>query len=105
MKFDDFFTKATAIEQGPYDYQRHLAKGVWPDLLEIPTGLGKTAAVVLAWRYKRRIQQEVNTRSWCAPSGCGSVMVGRRFRGMGCRPIYQYAGLPKMVSREKLMPS
>lgn len=41
MNFDDFFKLATGIEHGPYDYQRRLADGDWPDLLEIPTGLGK----------------------------------------------------------------
>lgn len=61
MTFEDFFKQATGIEQGPYDYQRRLAEGAWPDLLEIPTGLGKTAAVVLAWLYKRRIQQHADT--------------------------------------------
>jgi len=40
----------------PFDYQQRLATGrfgdtndqSWPDLLEVPTGLGKTAAVALA---------------------------------------------------------
>jgi len=61
MSFKEFFTKATQIESGPYDYQSRLAEEPWPDILEIPTGLGKTAAVVLAWLYKRRIQQDVDT--------------------------------------------
>lgn len=37
----------------PFEYQGRLAEEAWPDLLEIPTGLGKTAAVVLAWLFKR----------------------------------------------------
>ncbi|HKI87233.1 MAG TPA: hypothetical protein VKA53_10880, partial [Thermoanaerobaculia bacterium] len=37
----------------PYAYQEELALGPWPDLLDIPTGLGKTAAVALAWLWKR----------------------------------------------------
>lgn len=37
----------------PFPYQRALALESWPDLLEIPTGLGKTAAVTLAWLWKR----------------------------------------------------
>lgn len=61
MTFDDFFEQATGIADGPYEYQRRLAEGAWPDLLEIPTGLGKTAAVVLAWLYKRRIQLDADT--------------------------------------------
>ena len=39
--------------QTPYPYQQRLATQPWPDLLDIPTGLGKTVAVTLAWLYKR----------------------------------------------------
>jgi CRISPR-associated endonuclease/helicase Cas3 len=52
--YDDFFVQATRLPTGPYDYQRRLAREPWPELLDIPTGLGKTAAVVLAWLWKRR---------------------------------------------------
>lgn len=61
MNFREFFSQATGIDQGPYHYQQRLADEAWPDLLEIPTGLGKTAAVVLAWLYKRRIEQDAGT--------------------------------------------
>jgi CRISPR-associated endonuclease/helicase Cas3 len=65
MTFDDFFERATAMgkEKGntPFDYQRRLAEHPWPDLLEIPTGLGKTAAVALAWIYKRCILKDKQT--------------------------------------------
>jgi CRISPR-associated endonuclease/helicase Cas3 len=54
MEFDEFFKLATGFEWSPYDYQRRLAREPWPDLLDVPTGLGKTAAVVLAWLWKRR---------------------------------------------------
>ena len=58
MSFEEFFKQAYANESDEhfdcYDFQRRLAEGDWPDLLEIPTGLGKTAAVVLAWLYKRQ---------------------------------------------------
>lgn len=53
MQFDEFFRQATRFESNPYDYQRRLASDAWPDLLDVPTGLGKTAAVVLAWLWKR----------------------------------------------------
>ncbi len=55
VNFDELFAKATRIEKGPYPYQTALAEA--PDLpsrLEIPTGLGKTAAVILAWLWRRR---------------------------------------------------
>lgn len=65
--YDDFFARATGHQS--YDYQRRLACGEQdgrPDsewlrggtgcrsqLIDIPTGLGKTAAVVLAWLWNR----------------------------------------------------
>ena len=68
MTYDAFFEKATGNQ--PYDYQRRLACGEravsesdssWLShgcpaesrLISIPTGLGKTAAVVLAWLWNR----------------------------------------------------
>lgn len=59
MGYGQFFKQATS--KTPYPYQLKLAEEPWPDLLEIPTGLGKTAAVVLAWLYKRHILQDTNT--------------------------------------------
>ena len=54
--FDTFFAAATGHE--PFDYQRRLAGGdqgrtAESLLINIPTGLGKTAAVVLAWLWNR----------------------------------------------------
>jgi CRISPR-associated endonuclease/helicase Cas3 len=50
MTYDEFFQKAMRRpDYLPYDYQRRLAEEDWPDLLDIPTGMGKTAAVILAW--------------------------------------------------------
>lgn len=40
-------------ERPPYPYQVRLASEPWPDVLHIPTGMGKTAATFLAWLYKR----------------------------------------------------
>jgi CRISPR-associated endonuclease/helicase Cas3 len=67
-QFDGFFQAATK-KPSPYDFQRRLACGErndrpeaeWLDsgtecnsrLINIPTGLGKTAAVVLAWLWNR----------------------------------------------------
>jgi CRISPR-associated endonuclease/helicase Cas3 len=61
--YDDFFRTATATEDNPegnapYDYQRRLAGGETgrtceSQLISIPTGLGKTAAVALAWLWNR----------------------------------------------------
>ena len=59
----------------PYDFQKKLALDGWPDLLNIPTGLGKTAAVTLAWTYKRGWLKPGSTPDsntpcrliWCLP--------------------------------------
>jgi CRISPR-associated endonuclease/helicase Cas3 len=37
----------------PFPWQRRLADGDWPDVLVVPTGLGKTAGVLCAWLVKR----------------------------------------------------
>lgn len=72
MKFEDFFLKATGNPS--YDYQRELAEAdPWPDLLEAPTGAGKTEAVVLSWLWRRRfavskVRRETPRRlAYCLP--------------------------------------
>ncbi|MGH7446109.1 MAG: DEAD/DEAH box helicase, partial [Longimicrobiales bacterium] len=53
----------------PYRYQELLAAEPWPDMLDIPTGLGKTAAVTTAWLY-RRLHEDADTPRrlvWCLP--------------------------------------
>ena len=53
MHFTDLFRTATGHAH-PFPYQQALADAEhWPNLLQIPTGLGKTAAISLAWLYKR----------------------------------------------------
>jgi CRISPR-associated endonuclease/helicase Cas3 len=56
MTFGQFFETATG--HAPYDYQRRLAVGdagraCKSQLINVPTGLGKTATVVLAWLWDR----------------------------------------------------
>lgn len=52
MKFEDFFRTCTGV--APYDFQRAFATGdALPDLLEAPTGSGKTATAVLGWLWRR----------------------------------------------------
>lgn len=65
--YEQFFTRATGHE--PYPYQVRMAEQRWPDLLDIPTGMGKTAAVTLAWLYRRcHLQDDVPRRLiWCLP--------------------------------------
>lgn len=67
--FEQFFQKATNLP-APYPYQQRLAEGEWPEVLDIPTGLGKTAAVTLAWLYRRHEKRETDMPRrlvWCLP--------------------------------------
>ena len=70
MTYDEFFQRATGSSR-PFPYQRRLAEAaLWPNALDIPTGLGKTAAVTLAWLWKRRVRADSNTPRrlvWCLP--------------------------------------
>ena len=52
MTFEQFFSIAFGKNLSPFAYQQALAKGAWPDALIAPTGLGKTAAVVLGWAWQ-----------------------------------------------------
>ncbi len=57
--FDSFFARAMGeSKHTPYEYQRRLALEPWPEVLIAPTGMGKTAAVVLGWMWRRRIARE-----------------------------------------------
>lgn len=57
-RYRKFFTSATGIEKGPYPYQIRLAtEDPFPELLDVPTGLGKTAAVVLAWIWRKSFDE------------------------------------------------
>lgn len=50
--FAEFFRRATGGRH-PYAYQLEVALGPWPELLQAPTGAGKTEAVGIAWLWKR----------------------------------------------------
>jgi len=69
MTFPDFFATAFGSGTAPYSYQQALAQRAWPDALIAPTGLGKTAAVVLAWLWKRATAPEITPRRlvYCLP--------------------------------------
>lgn len=62
VSFDDFFRRATGQE--PFPYQRALAERErFPALVRAPTGAGKTAALVLAWLYRRRFHPDPAVRA------------------------------------------
>lgn len=62
LNFDHFFLKATG--HTPYPFQRDLAiSDTLPDLIDIPTGLGKTDSIVLSWLWRRRFDPRSEIRS------------------------------------------
>lgn len=67
MTFDAFF--ACAMGERPYEFQRRMALEEWPAVLVAPTGLGKTAAVVIGWLWRRWKEREVTPRrlALCLP--------------------------------------
>ncbi len=70
--FEAFFREVTGHE-APYPYQVRLAeaaaRGAWPELLEVPTGLGKTEAIVAAWMWGRLLAPQSTGRRlvYCLP--------------------------------------
>lgn len=55
--FESFFKKAT--EYPPFPYQIRLAESSQlPQIINAPTGAGKTAGAVLAWLWKRRFAEK-----------------------------------------------
>jgi CRISPR-associated endonuclease/helicase Cas3 len=89
LRFDEFFQTATG--SSPYGYQCRLACGddarsdkpktleagceCRSRLVNIPTGLGKTAAVVLAWLWNRVAPQIENRKSETARGSCPRRLV------------------------------
>ena len=57
--FRKFFCDATGNPDGPFPFQERFATGEnIPGLVNIPTGLGKTAMAVLGWLWRRRFASE-----------------------------------------------
>ena len=57
-RFEAFFERATE-NPSSLPYQKRLALAEpFPTLLDIPTGLGKTAAAILGWVWRRRFAEE-----------------------------------------------
>lgn len=90
MSYTDFFNLATRTDERPdglepFPYQHRLAEGPWPELLNVPTGMGKTAAVTLAWLWKRGWRQNGRAEKpdpatpprlvWCLPMRFNSEKV------------------------------
>jgi CRISPR-associated endonuclease/helicase Cas3 len=56
--FDEWFKRAT--ESYPFPYQKRFAEeGEIPQLVDVPTGLGKTAMAVLGWLWRRKFADDL----------------------------------------------
>lgn len=69
LTFDDFFEQATG-GRTPYPWQREAAKIGLADLIDIPTGWGKTEGVVVAWAWRRFVVGDVaepRRLAYCLP--------------------------------------
>ena len=62
VTFKSFFHQATGFQ--PYPFQERLANMEnMPSLVSVPTGLGKTAGVILSWLWRRRFANGI-TRAY-----------------------------------------
>jgi CRISPR-associated endonuclease/helicase Cas3 len=68
-EFKTFFMQATQCT--PFPYQCRLADPTsdLPELLQVPTGTGKTAAAVLSWLWRRKKRPAETPRKlmYCLP--------------------------------------
>lgn len=65
-RFDEFFACANGFS--PYEWQRHIALEGLPEILSVPTGMGKTEGAVLAWAWRRiELQSEPLHLVYCLP--------------------------------------
>lgn len=66
MTFNDFFRQATKTKSEPhgrvaYPYQSRFAvDDELPELLNVPTGVRKTATAILGWLYRQRFHTDKN---------------------------------------------
>lgn len=96
ISFAEFFENTAG--RVPFSFQRRLGEEEWPDLLEIPTGLGKTAAVIVAWIYKR-LYGDPGTPTrlvYCLPMRVLVEQTGENAKAWlkNATPHFQASGLP-----------
>ena len=67
--FESFFKRAMGQEVLPYPYQMKLATDPWPEIVKVETGMGKTAAIILSWLFKRTSNDPETPRRliYCLP--------------------------------------
>lgn len=79
--FDDFFRAATGGFK-PYEWQATVALKGFPDVLPVPTGLGKTE-VALAWAWRRLVAAEPEPLHlvYCLPTRSLVTQMAQRLQG------------------------
>ncbi|HKJ94265.1 MAG TPA: DEAD/DEAH box helicase, partial [Gammaproteobacteria bacterium] len=92
--FRNFFERVTS--HAPFAYQQRLGDQEWPDWVDVPTGLGKTAGVGVAWLHKRLRGDAATPRRlvYCLPM---RVLVEQTRRSFGewieaAAPAFEAAG-------------
>ena len=73
MRFEEFFERATGWS--PFGFQRQFASQL-PSLVHVPTGLGKTAMVILGWLWRRLGSDGIQSTA----SSASRPFIQRRFR-------------------------
>ncbi|GKT07593.1 CRISPR-associated endonuclease Cas3'' [Desulforhabdus sp. TSK] len=98
MDYARFFHSVTGCD--PFPYQLQLGEGLWPNLLEVPTGLGKTAAVVVAWMWKvlNEDKQTPLRMAYCLPM---RVLVEQT---MDCGAKWVENAAPEFHRRGRVLP-
>lgn len=92
LSYDEFFARAMSrdsVEGAAYPYQRALAtEAELPELVCVPTGCGKTAALVLAWLWRRLLHPDGDIRArtprrlvYCLPMRTLVEQTARDVRG------------------------
>lgn len=68
MEFEQFFL-AGSVGRSCYPFQARLAEAHWPETLVVPTGFGKTAAILAAWLWKTARKDPATPRRlvYCLP--------------------------------------
>lgn len=88
MRYKNFFKQAFGRE--PYEFQSEMAEGELPSIVGAPTGVGKTAAVLGAWLWRRLYDESLNNNQ----------RVGRRL--MYCLPMRVLVEQTAKVAREAI---
>ena len=79
--FEEFFRQATGFSS-PYMWQTLLAEEGFPDILQVPTGLGKTE-IVLTWAWRRFVANQLEPLHlvYCLPMRSLVTQTTQRLKG------------------------